>query len=71
MAAFSLIPGRCLNDNKTMKEIDNQLSAPEQPGGMPSHPVTFASNDEPSPMPWPNTWYPVTPIGPETEYPCP
>lgn len=54
-----------------MKEIDNQLSAPEQPGGMPSHPVTFVSNDEPSPMPWPNTWYPVTPIGPETEYPCP
>lgn len=71
MAAFSLIPGRCLNDNKTMKEIDNQLSTPEQSGGMPSHPVTFVSNDEPSPMPWPNTWYPVTPIGPETEYPCP
>lgn len=71
MAAFSLIPGRCLNDNKTMKEIDNQLSTPEQSGGMPSHPVAFVSNDEPSPMPWPNTWYPVTPIGPETEYPCP
>lgn len=71
MAAFSLLPGRCLNDNKTMKEIDNQLSTPEQSGGMPSHPVTFVSNDEPSPMPWPNTWYPVTPIGPETEYPCP
>lgn len=67
----SLLSGRCVNDNKTMKEIDNQLSPPEQPGGMPSHPVTFVSNDEPSPMPWPNTWYPVTPIGPETEYPCP
>lgn len=71
MAAFSLISGRCVNDNKTMKEIDNQLSTPEQSGEMPSHPVTFVSNDEPSPMPWPNTWYPVTPIGPETEYPCP
>lgn len=71
MAAFSLISGRCVNDNKTMKEINDQLSAPEQSGEMPSHPVTFVSNDEPSPMPWPNTWYPVTPIGPETEYPCP
>ena len=71
MAAFSLIPGRCINDNKTMKEINDQSSAPEQSGEMPSHPVTFVSNDEPSPMPWPNTWYPVTPIGPETEYPCP
>lgn len=71
MAAFSLISGRCINDNKTMKEIDNQISAPEQSGEMPSYPVTFVSNDEPSPMPWPNTWYPVTPIGPETEYPCP
>lgn len=54
-----------------MKEIDNQLSTPEQSGEIPSYPVTFVSNDEPSPMPWPNTWYPVTPIGPETEYPCP
>lgn len=54
-----------------MKEINDQSSAPEQSGEMPSHPVTFVSNDEPSPMPWPNTWYPVTPIGPETEYPCP
>lgn len=54
-----------------MKEINHQLPGPEQHGGMPGHPVTSVSTDEPSPMPWPNTWYPVTPIGPETEYPCP
>ena len=54
-----------------MKENDTQKKAPEQSEVIPSHPVAFVSNDEPSPMPWPNTWYPVTPIGPETEYPCP
>ncbi len=54
-----------------MKENDTQKKASEQSEVIPSHPVTFVSNDEPSPMPWPNTWYPVTPIGPETEYPCP
>lgn len=54
-----------------MKETHQQQPAPEQSGGLPGHPVTFASNEGPSPMPWPNTYYPVTPIGPETEYPCP
>lgn len=54
-----------------MNETDQLTPSPEQPVSMPSHPVAFVSNEEPSPMPSPNTWYPVTPIGPETEYPCP
>lgn len=54
-----------------MNETDHLTPSPEQSVSMPSHPVAFVSNEEPSPMPSPNTWYPVTPIGPETEYPCP
>lgn len=72
MAAFSCIPERRMTSIiKKMNETDHLTPSPEQSVSMPSHPVAFVSNEEPSPMPSPNTWYPVTPIGPETEYPCP
>ena len=54
-----------------MKAIDTQQKEPAQTGSMISHPAAFTSPDDLSPMPWPNTYYPVTPTGPETEYPCP
>lgn len=47
------------------------MQSSESPEDIQGYPVALVTDDDLSPMPWPNTWYPVTPIGPETEYPCP
>ena len=54
-----------------MNKNDNYLPVPEQSGDLQHYPAAMASDDDFSPMPWPNTWSPVSPVGPETEYPCP
>lgn len=54
-----------------MNKNDNYLPVPEQSGDLQHYPAAMASDDDFSPMPWLNTWYPVSPVGPETEYPCP
>lgn len=54
-----------------MKKNNNHMQSSESPEDIQGYPVALVTDDDLSPMPWPNTWYPVTPIGPETEYPCP